>query len=121
MIVALIPTLSLGIMSVEQSIGSMTSGFKSMFSAVMILTLAWALALTTEELDTAGFLVELLGERLNPYFLPPVIFVLAALVSFSTGSSWSTMAILYPIAIPLAWAVAQGGRLGNGCFAGLTL
>ncbi len=105
-IVAVVMTVVQGIMSVSQSMGAMTSGFKAMFSAVIILTLAWALAGTTEDLHTADFLVDLLGDRLNPYFLPPVIFVLAALISFSTGSSWSTMAILYPIAIPLTWEVA---------------
>lgn len=107
-VVAIVLTLAQRIMSVEQTMSSLTTGFKAMFGAVMILTLAWALALTTEDLHTATFLVELLGQSLNPYFLPPIIFVLAALVSFSTGSSWSTMAILYPIAIPLTWAVATG-------------
>ncbi|CAH1001736.1 hypothetical protein LEM8419_02642 [Neolewinella maritima] len=106
-LVAIALTVGQRIMNIEQTIGSLTAGFKAMFSAVMILTLAWALALTTEELHTATFLVELLGSALNPYFIQPVIFVLAALVSFSTGSSWSTMAILYPIAIPLTWSVAM--------------
>ena len=105
-VVAIALTVGQRIMNIAQTIGALTAGFKAMFSAVMILTLAWALALTTEELHTATFLVELLGEALNPYFLQPVIFVLAALISFSTGSSWSTMAILYPIAIPLTWTVA---------------
>ena len=105
-VVALLLTVGQRIMNIGQSIGALTAGFKAMFSAVMILTLAWALALTTEQLHTATFLVELLGEALNPYVLQPVIFVLAALISFSTGSSWSTMAILYPIAIPLTWTVA---------------
>lgn len=104
--VALVLTVSQRIMSLGQTMSSLVSGFKAMFSAVIILTLAWALAITTEELHTATFLVDLLGESLNPYLLPPIIFVLAALVSFSTGSSWSTMAILYPIAIPLTWAVS---------------
>ena len=105
-VVAIILSVSQRIMNVGQSMTTMTSGFKAMFSAVMILTLAWGLAITTEELHTADFLVHLLGSSVNPYMLPPIIFVLAALVSFSTGSSWSTMAILYPIAIPLTWAVA---------------
>ena len=105
-VVAIALTVGQRIMGLERTMGSLVSGFKAMFSAVMILTLAWALAATTEDLHTATFLVDLLGNSLNPYFLPPIIFVLAALVSFSTGSSWSTMAILYPIAIPLAWAVA---------------
>ncbi|PPK85666.1 transporter (NhaC family) [Neolewinella xylanilytica] len=106
-VVALVLTVGQRIMNIAQTIGALTAGFKAMFSAVMILTLAWALALTTEELHTATFLVELLGDALNPYLLQPVIFVLAALISFSTGSSWSTMAILYPIAIPLTWTVAM--------------
>ena len=107
-VVAIALTLAQRIMNVEQTMGSLVAGFKAMLSTMIILTLAWALALTTEDLHTATFLVDLLGATLNPYFLPPIIFVLAALVSFSTGSSWSTMAILYPIAIPLTWAVATG-------------
>ncbi|MEM6769719.1 MAG: Na+/H+ antiporter NhaC family protein, partial [Bacteroidota bacterium] len=106
-VVAIILTISQRIMNISQTMSSLTSGLKAMFGAVMILTLAWALAITTEELHTADFLVDLLGNSLNPYFLPPIIFVLAALISFSTGSSWSTMAILYPIAIPLTWFVAE--------------
>ena len=105
-VTAIVLTIAQRIMSLERTMGSLVSGFKAMFSAVMILTLAWALAATTEDLHTATFLVDLLGDSLNPYFLPPIVFVLAALISFSTGSSWSTMAILYPIAIPLTWAVA---------------
>jgi Na+/H+ antiporter NhaC len=118
-VVALILTVSQRIMSVTQTIGALTAGFKAMFSAVIILTLAWALALTTEELHTATFLIDLLGEALNPYFIQPVIFVLAALVSFSTGSSWSTMAILYPIAIPLTWTVAMLSGWEEAAAAGL--
>jgi Na+/H+ antiporter NhaC len=94
-------------MSLERTIGTLANGFKTMLPAVMILTLAWALALTTEELHTATFLTGALSGNLNPYFLPPIIFVLSALISFSTGSSWSTMAILYPIAIPLTWKISQ--------------
>jgi Na+/H+ antiporter NhaC len=106
-VVAIVLTVSQRIMNISQTMGSLTSGLKAMFGAVMILTLAWALAITTEELHTAAFLVDLLGDSLHPYFIPPIIFVLAALISFSTGSSWSTMAILYPIAIPLTWYVAE--------------
>jgi Na+/H+ antiporter NhaC len=36
-----------------------------------------------------------------------IVFILSASIAFSTGSSWSTMAILYPIAIPTTWAVSQ--------------
>ena len=118
-VIAILLSISQGIMNIGQSMTTMTSGFKAMFSAVMILTLAWALAITTEELHTADFLVDLLGESLNPYLLPPIIFVLSALVSFSTGSSWSTMAILYPIAIPLTYAVATSAGWEGAAATGL--
>jgi Na+/H+ antiporter NhaC len=51
---------------------------------------------------------------LNPYLIPPLIFILSALIAFSTGSSWSTMAILFPIAIPTTVVVTQSAGLEEG-------
>ncbi len=106
-ILAIVLTLVGRIMSLADTIDTMSTGFKTMLPALMILTLAWSLALTTEELHTATFLTASLKNSLNPYWMPVITFVLAALISFSTGSSWSTMAILYPIAIPTTWAICQ--------------
>lgn len=106
-IVALILTVSQKIMKLEQSIGTMVSGFKTMLPALIILTMAWALAGTTEDLDTAHFLSSSLADNINPYFFPVIVFILAAAIAFSTGSSWSTMAILYPLAIPTCWSICQ--------------
>lgn len=104
---AIIMTLWGRIMNLADTIGTMTTGFKAMLPALLILTLAWSLALTTEELHTAVFLTSNLADSLHPYLMPVITFILAALISFSTGSSWSTMAILYPIAIPTTWAICQ--------------
>lgn len=98
-------------MKLTEGIQWMTTGFKTMLPAILILTMAWSLAITTEELQTADFLAGLVADSLNPYFLPPIVFILSALIAFSTGSSWSTMAILFPIAIPTAWAVSMGAGL----------
>ena len=106
-IVAIILTLSARIMKVVDTMSTLVAGFKSMMPALIILTLAWSLAITTEELYTADFITGLLADSVSPYALPAIIFLLAALIAFSTGSSWSTMAILYPIAIPTTWAVCQ--------------
>ena len=83
-----------------------------MLPALLILIFAWALATTTKELATAEFLTGMLGDYISPYAMPVVIFVLSAVISFSTGSSWSTMAILYPISIPTTWAVCHAANLG---------
>ena len=109
--VAIIMTLAQRIMKVNQTISTFVTGLKAMLTAIVILTLAWSLAATTEQLYTAEYLTSALGDSLNPYFVPVLVFILAAFISFSTGSSWSTMAILYPIAIPLTWYISQNQGL----------
>ncbi len=110
-LVALAVTLGRRIMTLEKSMESMLHGFGTMLPALVILTLAWSLAAVTDDLHTATFLTEALQGNIAPTLLPALIFVLAAFISFSTGSSWSTMAILYPIAIPTTWAVATAAGL----------
>ena len=109
-IAAILLTVGGRIMGLADAISTMITGFKAMLPAILILTMAWSLAATTEELHTATFLTSALQDSINPFVMPVIIFVLAAVISFSTGSSWSTMAILYPIAIPTTWAIciAQG-------------
>jgi Na+/H+ antiporter NhaC len=108
---AIFLSISQKLMRLFDTMHYLVVGFKTMIPAVLILTLAWSLAITTEELYTAEFLSSLLEGNLNPVWMPVVTFILAALISFSTGSSWSTMAILYPIAIPTSWAVSQAHGL----------
>jgi Na+/H+ antiporter NhaC len=102
---AILLTLGGRIMSLGDTINTLSAGFKTMLPAVLILTMAWSLAATTKDLHTANFLASALQDSVNPHLMPAIIFILAAVTSFSTGSSWSTMAILYPIAIPATWAI----------------
>lgn len=86
-------------------------GFKNMLGAVAILILAWSLALVSEELRTSDFLSGWLTGKVDPIWFPVLTFLLAGIVAFSTGSSWSTMAILYPILLVSAWKIARGAGL----------
>lgn len=110
-IVALLMTIFSKVMKLFDAMHWMVTGFKTMLPALVILTLAWALAITTEELHTADFLSNLLSGNISPYLLSVIIFILAAFIAFSTGSSWSTMAILYPIAIPTTYAVCSAAGM----------
>ena len=57
--------------------------------------------------------MDLLGDAL-PYFLLPVILqIMTMTIAFSTGSSWGTYAVAFPLAMPLAWAIAQGAELSH--------
>ena len=109
--VAILMTTSKRIIKLFDTMHHMVTGFKTMVPAVIILTMAWSLAICTKELHTADYLTGLMEGNISPVFMPVITFILAALIAFSTGSSWSTMAILYPIAIPTTWAVAQASGL----------
>ncbi len=97
-----------GALSFGKAIDAWMGGMKSMLYAVVILVLAWALGGVCRDLDTAGFLIGAVGNWISPVWIPASVFVLAALVSFATGTSWGTMAILFPLVVPLAHSVAPG-------------
>lgn len=104
--------LSIGqrIMDLGQTINGIVTGFKTMFSAILILILAWCIAHVTEQLHTATYITQAIGNgHVSPYWLPAATFVLSALVSFSTGTSWGTMAIVYPLVLPAVWKVCNDG------------
>ncbi len=98
-------TLGQRILSLEETVGAWFSGLRTMILAMIILVLAWALSDTTSVLGTAGFLTELLGDRIHPGLFPALVFILAAASAFATGSSWGTMGILIPLAVPTTWEV----------------
>jgi Na+/H+ antiporter NhaC len=107
-LVAMLLTLSQRILNLKQSIDSLINGFRIMLTAVLILILAWSVALITEHMHTATFISNsMLEMSLSPYLVPAITFILAALISFSTGSSWGTMAILYPLILPASWLITQ--------------
>lgn len=104
---AVIVTLARRAMKPGELVAAMEDGFKPMLSAVMILTFAWAIADINGALGTADYIVSLLGASLHPGLLPTLIFIVAALSAFATGSSWGTMGILVPLVLPLSVAALE--------------
>ncbi len=90
-----------GRLKLREALEGYLDGARAMVIAVTILILAWSLSAVCEQLDTAGFLVGISHQVLSARLLPLVVFVLAAAVSFATGTSWGTMAILMPLVFPL--------------------
>ena len=107
MITAALITMAQRIMSLEEIVNAWYKGLRTMFYAMIILVLAWALGGITEQLRTADFLVSVLGDTLPVQLVPFIVFVLAAFTAFATGSSWGSMGILVPLVIPLTWAVMK--------------
>jgi len=85
-----------------------------MFEAVGILILAWVMGYICELLGTSQVLIAMASGRLESMalLLPVFLFLTGAAVSFSTGSSWSTMAILLPNVVLLASRLGETTALG---------
>jgi len=71
----------------------------------VILILAWSLKNCCDSLKTGEFLTAVLAGRVSTYWFAPAVFVVASVTSFATGTSYGTMAILIPTAIPVAFAL----------------
>ena len=105
---AVILTVGGRILPMKKTIDSLINGFRTMLTAILILIMAWSIALITQHLHTAEFISHaIVNINLPPQFVPALTFILAALVAFSTGTSWGTMAILYPLIIPASWIITQ--------------
>src|SRR6056297_1938382 len=78
-------------------------GFKLMLQACAILLSAWTLGTVTGDMQLAKYLTNVIGSTIPFGFIPLIIFMLGCIIAFSTGTSWGTMTILTPIAIPLVY------------------
>jgi Na+/H+ antiporter NhaC len=118
-IVAIFLSVGQRILSLKESIDAAIGGMRAMMIAMVILVLAWSLGMVTEELGTAAFLAQILSDRVALQLIPVLVFLTAAAIAFATGSSWSTMAILLPLVIPLT--VSLGGGVGFESSGGYTV
>ncbi len=120
-LVALALAFSQRLLTLTEGLQAWLEGIKAMLPAFVVLTLAWSIGLVCSELQTADYLVSLLSGALTPLWLPTLIFLSASVISFATGTSWGTMAILLPIVIPLAHKVCQTAPLEVGQAEGVLL
>lgn len=109
------------ILSVKEALEAMIGGMQSMLVAIVILILAWSLGGITQSIGTGAYLASMLEDSLPIILLPGLVFFIAALTAFSTGTSWGTMAILFPVVIPLAVAMGAGVGFAGGEYYGILL
>ena len=101
------------ILSIHETVDAWYGGLRATLFGMIILVLAWSLSDLTGTLNTASYLVTLLADSLPVALIPGIVFVLAAITAFTTGTSWGTMAILMPLIIPLSWAVMGVNGMDN--------
>ncbi len=110
-VMASLLALSQRLLPLREVVDVATSGIKAMMPAALVLILAWSLQGVCEKLNTSQFLIHHVSFTLS--FLPAAVFVLAAVVGFSTGTSWGTMGILIPLTIDYACGMAVEASLSQ--------
>lgn len=102
-------------------------GLGKMMTAVFILVLAWSVGHMIEQLETGVFLSSLVQDRVPLWIIPVILFLLACVMAFATGTSWGTFAIMIPVSVsiigvihpewilPVIGAVLAGSVFGDHC------
>jgi Na+/H+ antiporter NhaC len=111
-----------GVRTLLETFSHYIDGMTGMMPIAATLVLAWTLGTVSEALGTGPYVAEVAREGLPGGLLPATTFLLAAVISFSTGSSWGTIIIMMPLAVPAAIAtgapmpVVIGAVLSGGLF-----
>ncbi len=107
-VVSVLITAKMRGMKLEDVFSGLISGIKGVTVGAIILGLAVTLGNVSERLGTSMYLIGISREfiLLAPYILPPLLLFLCMIISFSIGSSWGTYAVVFPIAIPLAYSIS---------------
>jgi Na+/H+ antiporter NhaC len=103
------------------------NGVKGVTSAILILALAYMINGISKDLGTAKYVISVTQAWITPVLLLVLTFLICAFISFFTGTSWGTYAIMMPIAVPLAFQLTGGAAtslvfgtiaavVGGGCF-----
>ncbi|MEJ2501973.1 MAG: Na+/H+ antiporter NhaC family protein, partial [Gemmatimonadota bacterium] len=103
-------------MSQSDAVEAVVDGIKGVTIGAVVLGLAVTLGEVSETVGASAYLVETTAGSLPSAILPAALFALAVSVSFPIGSSFSTYAVLFPIAMPLAWAVQPDATYLATCF-----
>ena len=89
------------VLSFKDCMHSLPEGFKAMVPAILILTMAWSLKSMTDSLGAAPYVEALVRGSASALmnFLPAIIFLVACVLAFASGTSWGTFGILIPIVV----------------------
>ena len=93
--------LASGAMKFKDMMESLPNGFKAMVPAILILIFAWTLNGVTSDLGAKVYVADVVSSGAGGLdrFLPAIIFLVACLLAFATGTSWGTFSMLIPIVL----------------------
>ncbi len=110
------------ILSIPDSMDVVLKGSAGLVPVTLLVVLAFALGQVSRELEMGQYIVGLVGEGGPSWWIAPLVFMVGGFISFTLGSSWTTFAIMVPVAMPLAEglgiapALMLGAVLSGGIF-----
>jgi len=110
------------ILKVKEAVDLFFKGVGGLMPLALLMVLAFAIGDTCKELGTGPYVANLAKTWLNPAMVPVILFLVSCFISFSTGTSWGTFAIMIPIGVPMISLIggnlyaAVGAILGGGVF-----
>jgi tetracycline resistance efflux pump len=114
-------------LTIKERIVAILKGAVTMKEALIVLTAAWLIAAVIKDIQTGNYIATLVESHLNLSLLPALIFLLSAIMAFSTGTSWGTFGIMIGITANIATqtdpsqiltllsAVLAGAVMGDHC------
>jgi len=114
------------LLNLKEVIDFTLKGIAGLVPLAILMTLAFSIGDTCRILGTGEYVASISSDFLSPTVIAPIIFITSAFISFSTGTSWGTFAIMIPIAVPTALymdvslslsiaAVLSGSVFGDHC------
>ncbi|WZL72903.1 Na+/H+ antiporter NhaC family protein [Clostridiaceae bacterium 35-E11] len=114
------------VMTVNEYLDYVFKGIGGIMPLVILLVFSFAIGKVVKELGAGQYLASLVEGKVSGGFGPAIIFIMGAIMAFSTGTSWGTFAMMMPIAVPMAvamdasivvsiGAVISGGIFGDHC------
>ena len=94
-------------------VDGINQGLKGVVLASVILMLAVTIGSISKDIGAGLYMVDILADGIAFWALPVLLQLITMIIAFSTGSSWGTYAITFPLAMPLAWALSQSYGLAN--------
>jgi Na+/H+ antiporter NhaC len=94
--------------SIQDAVDVAMAGIKGVLPAVVTLALAYCINEVSRSLGAQQFIVAATEGWMKAAFVPAAAFAIGSMVSFFTGTSWGTYAILFPIVMPVAFRLSGG-------------
>jgi Na+/H+ antiporter NhaC len=112
---------------VKDAMEIIINGIKAVLPAILILAMAYCINSVSKSLGAQEYIIRITKSWMTPFLIPAAAFVTAGAISFFTGTSWGSYAIVIPFIMPIVFnmsgaavnslvLITVGALVGGGLF-----